>query len=215
MMHERRFPNEDDVELVGTATIAIGDCCYPECGATAITVGIYLTRTGQLRLAYEEAVRQLTMLSMKCGPTTGGSPVTAADLYRLELERKFYSLQTSLGKAITRRHRALKPVTFGNPGKHSAKYTGAATRLMKLGRGCTFVGISIDITIIILAEEDERPAMIARATGSFGGALAGSAAIGAACGSCFGPPGAAAGAIGGAVFGACMGDWLVQEAIEW
>ena len=190
----------------GTISFNINDIADNVATGT-ITLGVELTRTGELRLDYVRLASELT---------AKGLSKADAEAARDALKLAFREKQTALGKAIQEqilRQRQLSGHVTGrnNPGKTNVKLNANARVMKYSGRAMATVGFAIEIYNVASAPEGERAGEAARAGGRIGGGFAGGAATGATLGALGANPiTVGAGVLIGGIIGSIIGEGAVE-----
>lgn len=209
--------NIDNDVRVGTISGSVDDCCNPGASAS-IGIGLYMTRTGSLRMKYDELVREI-------GAKFSHLPEARRSCMRSALTEQFYKAQTEFGRKFTDAYNAGRIKRMLSPGKPNAYVSGLGKMTCNVGKCCIVAGVAIEAYTVISAPEGEHLKEAARAGGRMAGSLAGTwaggwagAKAGAVCGSCAGPWGVAAGGVvggvAGGVVGACCGEYAVNLMID-
>lgn len=199
---------------VGTITVSVLSCCNVNANAT-IAVGVFMTWTGEFRLAYDRALIRADQAGVLAGLS-----FEARKAQRDAIALAFDKWQTAFGKAVRKARRPPGQEHLrqkNTPNKSNPRLTGSAKYLARAGEACLVVGVVMDTIAIVTASEEDRPAVIARTAGGAAGALALGEA-GMWCGLCFGGPYAGPAAailgIGGSIAGACGAEWIIDWLIE-
>jgi RHS repeat-associated protein len=210
MHHVTGLVGLSEIVAEGVITVTVQSCC-PGGAAATMTIEFFVNYVGQVRLAYDREVTPLRALkeSGKCSREV----YTAL---RDHIAEEYNKMQNAFGKTFRKPHiarRAASGKVLDNPGRTNPRLTGTARWMSWGGKCCIAVGVTTDIIWVATAPEDERPARIARASGSMTGAILGGEA-GMWGGSICGPWGAGIGGIAGAIIGGFVGDEVVKSWIE-
>ena len=199
-------PSSPEETWKGDITFNINDLVDNVATGT-ITLGVELTRTGEMRLDYARLASELV---------SKGLSQEQAAAARDALKAEFRAKQTALGNALTQkileqRQQSGHVAGRANPGKTNVKVNASAKVMKYGGRALATIGCAVEVYNIASALEGERAGEAARATGRVGGGFVGGAATGAGLGALGANPlTIGIGAIVGGIAGSFAGEGVVE-----
>jgi RHS repeat-associated protein len=203
--HTPQAPDSDcsDVAYSGQVNLKIN--IGSTAAATAVSLGVQLTKTGKVRLQYNQLVQALK---------SKGFTEDEGKAARLALTKAFYEKQTAIGKALTDEFNQARQAAgyvpkYNNAFKANVEFNAEAKVFVSGGQALAFAGLAFQVYSVASAPPGEKLNETARQAGGDAGALVGGEYLGEAGLAVGGPPGAVVGGVVGSVGGAIFGNWTV------